>query len=123
MAKAKKVLREQDSDFEKSEGKTGFSALMFRMTEEDAGEGVEMDERPDEERGSREDNFPGHSMAAGKRSNSWYDKIEQQVEENRKKTRSNENYLVRLDYRTVWIIRLLVAVLGTVVGGIIINLL
>lgn len=57
-------------------------------------------------------------IEAGKRTNRWYNRVERIAEENRKRSIQNRNYLARLEWRTVWIVRLLIATIGTVLGGV-----
>lgn len=73
-------------------------------------------------RGKRLPNDERASIPAGKRTEQWFEEIEGKVDDNEQRSQKNENYLVRIDYRTVWIIRLLVAVMATVIGGIILQI-
>lgn len=62
------------------------------------------------------------SVAAGARAETWFQRIEDEVRENMRRSRRNYNRLERLDFRTVWIARLIVGVLVTVIGGIILQI-
>jgi hypothetical protein len=101
-----------------SKSKRGPTALFFKVSEKDKEDAVEMteEEKNRKENGGKENKIRG-SIPAGRRSENWFSDIEDQVEENRKRASENETYLVRLDYRTVWIMRLLIAVLAAVIAG------
>lgn len=58
---------------------------------------------------------------AGKRSPRWFERIEQTAEENRNRSTTNQKLLERLDTRTVWIARLILGILITVIGGVILQ--
>lgn len=55
----------------------------------------------------------------GKRSEHWYSRIEERVKQNSQKTRENNNLLTVVDVRTVWIARLLLTVLASVLAYVI----
>lgn len=59
------------------------------------------------------------NKSKGVRSEFWHNTIANRVEENKDRSVENKRYLMRLDYRTVWIMRILtgltVALLGTVI--------
>lgn len=44
------------------------------------------------------------------KSDYWYDRQEEEINQNAERSRKNEMMLSRLDYRTVWIMRILVSV-------------
>lgn len=98
--------------------------LFSTMGEEEVSAGTETLPMGDDEHtnpNGNDDDY--HSIEAGKRSERWFERIDDQVENNRKQSIENSNYLARLDYRTVWIIRLLVGLVCTVLGGIILQVL
>ena len=57
----------------------------------------------------------------GRRTPRWYERMEEMVQQNRKRSVQNRNLLDQIDLRTVWIARILVAILATVLGGIILQ--
>lgn len=69
-----------------------------------------------------EDDNEQDTVPAGQRAERWFERIEHNVKQNRKKSRQNFNRLERMDFRTVWIARLLLAVFGTVLGGVVLQL-
>lgn len=60
-------------------------------------------------------------LEAGKRPSSWYERMEQRTEENRKRSINNEKMLSNVDLRTVWIMRLVVGLLVTILGAVIVS--
>jgi hypothetical protein len=90
--------------YENAHGKC--KRLFYSMSEEDK------DGEPIPNGG--EDYYEG--IDPGVRAPGWYERIEAEVKENSKQARRNEKRLVRLDYRTVWILRLLAAMV-TILGG------
>lgn len=66
---------------------------------------------------------PDETIEAGQRAPHWFERIENMVEENRDRSIQNKNLLDQIDIRTVWIARILVGLLATVVGGTILQLL
>lgn len=58
-------------------------------------------------------------IEAGERSERWYERMERKVRENTKQTQENNNLLTVVDFRTIWIARLLLGVLASVVSYII----
>lgn len=64
----------------------------------------------------------GPTMEAGKRSPHWYERMGQVTEDNRTRSIENQKLLHRLDYRTVWIARLIIGLLISLIGGGIIEL-
>lgn len=62
-------------------------------------------------------------MEAGRRGPEWYDWMSNLAQKNRERSIDNQKLLYRLDYRTVWIARLLTGILLTVIGGYILTLL
>lgn len=70
-------------------------------------------------RGTEESEFP--KIDPGVRSPRWFERIDQTTEENRKRSMQNKNLLERVDYRTVWIARLLVALMASLLGFVIVD--
>lgn len=62
-----------------------------------------------------------NTIEAGKRSPRWYERIENVTSENRDRSVQNQQLLERVDMRTVWIARLLIGLLVTVIGGVILQ--
>lgn len=60
-------------------------------------------------------------IEAGERSERWFDRIEQETVENRKMSNENKNLLMRMDYRTIWIARLLLGVVAAIIAGAVLN--
>lgn len=58
-------------------------------------------------------------IEAGERSERWYNRIERKVQENTNQTQENNNLLTVVDFRTIWIARLLLGILGSVMSYII----
>lgn len=58
-------------------------------------------------------------IEAGERSERWYSRMERKVRENTEQTQENHNLLTVVDFRTIWIARLLLGVLGSVMSYII----
>jgi len=72
---------------------------------------------------------PGEEDDKAKRPEYWYDKIEDTVEENEDRSKRNTNLLNKLlfktdtvDYRTVWIMRVLIAIFMAIVADVIIKM-
>lgn len=61
----------------------------------------------------------GEYSNAGARTDRWFSYIEERVDENTERSRQNQMYLSRMDYRTVWIMRLLLGVLTALVVGLV----
>lgn len=61
-------------------------------------------------------------IEAGKRAPHWYDRIGTLVEENEQRSIENQKLLYRLDFRTVWIARLLLAVIASLLATILTQL-
>lgn len=81
---------------------------------DDGDEGGDTKILPD---GGRPEN--GGTIEAGERSERWYQRMERKVQDNTQKTNENNNLLTVLDFRTIWIARLLLAVLGSILSFII----
>lgn len=77
------------------------------------------DKEPEIEKSEKESKGLGGSTVS---SRFWLDKIESKVDSNRERSLDNRYYLARLDYRTVWIIRLLVALTATIAGAVMIDI-
>lgn len=56
-------------------------------------------------------------IEAGRRSEYWFEKIDEKAKENYKRSIRNESYLKRLDYRTVWIARILTGVAVSLISA------
>lgn len=103
--------------------------LFFPMSEEDACRGTdEINMSSDDEKlpnGGGEEGRESESskLKAGKRSEHWFERVQEEVKENRKRSIKNQNYLTTLDYRTAWIMRVLVALLGTIISAVIAQIL
>lgn len=69
------------------------------------------------------DDSPENSIPQGKRTERWFSAVEREIEENERRTLENQKMLTRLDLRTVWIMRLLVGVLISVLSGVTLNIL
>jgi hypothetical protein len=52
----------------------------------------------------------------GKRSDTWFDRIERITQENRKRSIENAKTLSNVDLRTVWLMRILIAILATILS-------
>jgi len=61
------------------------------------------------------------SIEAGKRTERWFAKLEERTKQNRQRSIQNKNLAQRIDYRTVWIARILVGLLATLVATAIFN--
>lgn len=64
-----------------------------------------------------------NKIEAGRRSPRWYERTENIVKENRDRSIQNKRLLERVDYRTVWIARLIIGLLITILGGILAQIL
>lgn len=94
----------------------GAKALFFCMDEEDVNRGVD-----DRKSTPNTPNIGDGGIEPGKRTSKWFRDIEDDVEENTDRSISNQNYLKRMDWRTVWIMRALVALIGAVGSGLILQ--
>lgn len=82
------------------------------------------DELVDDEpltRGSPDGGEVSNAIEPGKRSPRWYERIDQITRENRDRSVQNQKLLERVDMRTVWIARLLIGLLVTILGTVIIQ--
>lgn len=64
-----------------------------------------------------------NNIPAGARTERWFQRFEEITSENRARSIENRNLLKLVDRRTVWIARLLIATLATILGGIAVQLL
>ena len=70
------------------------------------------DERHDE---TEEPVVEGITM--GQRTERWFQRIETNTNENTERSMENKNILMRMDYRTIWIARLILGLTVTIIGG------
>lgn len=94
-------------------------ALFFQIDEEELRQRVEESDKRNPERSADDFTRGGEDSddkepMTGPRSEYWFEHIEQSVDENSKRSRENKLILSRLDLRTTWIMRILLAIVGTV---------
>lgn len=70
-------------------------------------------------RGDEEEMPPVDEIEAGQRTSRWFERIENKVDQNRARSVNNREMLGQIDIRTVWIARILVGMLATILGGLI----
>lgn len=80
--------------------------------ESEMGDGAEMDNN----------NNDRQQIDAGKRSPRWFERMEAVTEENRKRSIQTRNLVERVDFRTVWIARLLIALLASILAALALQL-
>lgn len=103
----------------------GVRELLFPVTKEERDEERMVYSRRDELRGKGGGDRTGTTdsgIEQGKRSPEWFDDIEERVEENAERSRENKMYLARMDYRTVWIMRILIGIGAAILGGLMVEL-
>lgn len=61
-------------------------------------------------------------IAPGKRPEYWFERADIRSRENYKRSIQNESYLKRLDYRTVWIMRILTGLTVYLLGALVLQL-
>ena len=76
---------------------------------------------PDDVTNTTDDIDNSRSIEAGKRTERWFAKLEERTKQNRQRSIQNKNLAQRIDYRTVWIARILVGLLATLVATAIFN--
>lgn len=67
--------------------------------------------------GNHIDEDTNDMIEPGQRSSRWFDRMEQISEDNRKRSIENQKLLMRMDFRTVWIARILTALLAALGAG------
>lgn len=60
-------------------------------------------------------------VKAGTKPKYWFTKIEKETDLNRERSVQNQQLLKLLDYRTAWIMRSLMAILVSVIAGLLLN--
>lgn len=90
----------------------GAKALFFCMDDDEIDNGTR-------ERGPSSDTpkVRDEGIEPGLRSERWLEMMESDIGENTDRSIRNENLLKRLDWRTVWIVRALIGIFVSIVGG------
>lgn len=94
--------------------------LLFPMSDEDIESEREDELRQDFARGGASDGGNSSGIEEGSRSENWYDEIDDQVDENTKMTYSNNKRIAVIDERTAIIVRILLGILITFIGGVVV---